>query len=62
MNRQQARAEQRRIDKHLEKMAKLEETTNRLVELGVLKKRRKPIMMTIKKFIKDLRGNNLRSE
>lgn len=52
MNRQQARAEQRRIDKHIEKMQKLQSTTEKLVELGVLKKKKLPIKQRIVNFFK----------
>lgn len=64
MNRQQARAEERRIQNHLEKMAKLEATTNRLIELGVIKRKKKPLMMRVKEFLKGFKadGNNLRPE
>ena len=55
MNRQQARAEQRRIDKHIEKMTQLQQTTEKLVAMGVLKKKKQPLKSRILNFFKGLK-------
>lgn len=55
--RQQARAEERRIQKHIDKMAELEASTKRLVELGVLKKKWRPLKR-VADFIRTLAGRH----
>jgi len=58
MTRQQIRAQSRLADKYQRKLEKLEETTNRLIELGAIKKKRKPIIMRVKDFVKTLAGRH----
>jgi hypothetical protein len=58
MTRQQIRAQSRLADKYQRKLEKLEDTTQRLIELGALKKKRKPIFMRVKDFVRSIGGRN----